>query len=100
MLKLSNKFKSDNGNVSPIEIYQRGGETLVGKDVIISGWGITDTRKIQSMHLLVSTVKVKRVKSGGPISGANEFMVLSDGDRDYGNACVGDSGGNATSYTF
>ena len=97
MLKLNNNFKSKNGKVKPVRIYQKEGKTLVGKDLTISGWGTTSHGSPQSSHLLVSTVNVRRMKNGGPIAGKDEFLVLSDGNRDYGNACVGDSGGNTTS---
>ena len=99
LLKLSDNFNSDNGKVKPIRIYQHRGKALVGKDVVISGWGITDYRKIQSNDLLVSTLKVKRMQDGGPHAGTDEFLVLTDGTRDYGNARSGDSGGNTSTFS-
>ena len=96
LIKLNKKLKSKKRTVSPIRIYQQRSSTLVGKDATISGWGITDRQRIRSNHLLVSTVNIKKMLEGGPISGPDEFFVLSDGEKNYGNTCSGDSGGRVT----
>ena len=91
LLKLNEKIVSNGGRASPINIYEKDAETLIGKTLTISGWGITnDNPKVYTNDLMMSSLDVAKLDEGN-----NELLVLDHVDGKV--SCGGDSGGKKIS---
>ena len=87
LLKLSEPFVGNGGKASPIDIYEKDAETLIGGTLTISGWGITNANpKTYTDVLWMSNLNVVKMDEQN-----DELLVL---DEENGKvSCGGDSGG-------